>query len=222
MLDLIKESWNQPSTSLQIPRREENNYRTHKNDTAFLTKHPAPNSIIVQSNQSQAGNRSKVTPTNREGWKLDVLGLRLYSLASFVMRVSNYQAAMGAYQRQLWSKRLPILQAAPEETRAAVLNTHLEATTLAKQQCLASRHTADATSKAMTSAIALKRHAWLRSVGITDYARSHIEDLSFDSAGLFNEKKDEVIENLHKIQENNSFLFSPTTMFPNVSVAQTF
>ena len=49
----------------------------------------------------------------------------------FVMRVSNYQAMMGTYHRQLWNKILPILQAAPEDVRATALNTHLEATTLA-------------------------------------------------------------------------------------------
>ena len=75
-----------------------------------------------------------------------MLGHHLYSLASFVMRVSNYQAMMGAYNRQLWNKILPILQTAPEEVRTSAFNTHLEATTLAKQQPLAARHTADANS----------------------------------------------------------------------------
>ena len=59
---------------------------------------------------------------------------------------------------------------------------------------------ADAVSKAMTSAIALKRHAW-HSAGIIDDAQSHTEDLPFDGVGLFNEKTDEVMENLHKIRK---------------------
>ena len=95
MLDLIEESWDKPSSSLQMSRHVENHYRTHGSDTAFLGKHPLPNAIIVPSNQSQAGNCSTVNPTNREGGKLDVLGRCLYSLTSFVMRVSNYQAAIG-------------------------------------------------------------------------------------------------------------------------------
>ena len=75
---------------------------------------------------------------------------------------------MGAYHRQLWNKILLVLQAAPEEFRASALNTYLEATPLAKQQCLASRHMADAASKPLASAIALRQHAWLQSAGITD------------------------------------------------------
>ena len=104
------------------------------------------------------------------------------------MRVSDYQAAMGACHRQLWNKILPVLQAAPEEIRTSALNTHLEATTLAKQQRFSSRHTADASSKSLASAIALRWHIWLRAVGITDNAWSRIEDLPFDGVGPFNNK----------------------------------
>ena len=71
-----------------------------------------------------------VTPTN-EGRKLDVLRRRLYSLASFIMRVFDYQAAIGAYQSQLWHKILLSLQAAPKDIRATVISTHLEAIMLA-------------------------------------------------------------------------------------------
>ena len=122
-----------------------------------MFRHPTLNSIIVQSNQSRAGNRSAVTPTNEEGRKLDVLGCHLYLLASFVMRVSNYQATMGAYHRQLWNKSLPILQTAPGDVRTASLNTHLEAINLAKQ-CVVAHHTADAASKSLVSSIILSKH----------------------------------------------------------------
>ena len=106
---------------------------------------------------------------------------------------------MRAYHGQLWYKILPVLQA--EEVRTAALNTHLEATTLAKQQRLASHHTADTASKSLASAIALRRHAWLWSARINDNARARIEDLSFDGVGLFNEKADKVMENLHKMRK---------------------
>nr|XP_020644694.1 voltage-dependent calcium channel subunit alpha-2/delta-4 [Pogona vitticeps] len=196
----IKESWDKSSTSLQIPRQVENHYRTHITDTSFLIKHPLPNSIIVQSNQSRAGNRSSVTPTNKEGRKLDVLVCHLYLVASFVIRVSNYQATMGAYHR-LWNKILPILQTTPEDVRTAALNIHLEAITLAKQQHLAAHHIADAASKSLVSSITLRQHAWVRSSRIMNDARTCIEELPFDGAGLFNEKTDYVMENLHKIHK---------------------
>ena len=77
----------------------------------------------------------------------------------------------------MWNKVLPVLQAAPEETRTSALNAHLEVTALTKQQRLASRHRADAASKAMTLTIALCRHAWLCLAGINDDAMSQTEEL---------------------------------------------
>ena len=104
------------------------------------------------------------------------------------MWVANYQADMGAYHRQLWNKILPVIQTAPESSKTEALNIHAEASTLAKQQRIASCHTADAASKAMANSIPLRRHTWLRSAGISDDTRSRIEDLPFDGTGLFNEK----------------------------------
>ena len=103
LMELIKESWNQPSTSSPVACRTENLYRTHGDDTNFLLKHPVPNSIIVQLNSSKSSGKAHVTPTNREGQKLDVLGQNIYSFTTFLLIVVNYQVAMGAYQRQLWS-----------------------------------------------------------------------------------------------------------------------
>ena len=99
LMELIKESWNQLSTSLPVARRTENLYRTHGDDTNFLIKHPAPNSIIVQSSSSKSSGKSHVTPTNREGRKLYVLGRKIHSFITFLLRVVNYQAAMRAYKR---------------------------------------------------------------------------------------------------------------------------
>ena len=66
---------------------------------------------------------------------------------------------MGAYQGHLWYKVLPALKNAPEATKQELLNAYTEATTLAKQQRVASRNTADAASKAMATSIVIRRHA---------------------------------------------------------------
>ena len=161
MLDLIKESWDKPSSSLQISRCTENHYKTHGPNTNFLTKLPTPKSIIVESNQSRAWNKSSIAPTNREGRKLDTVGRRLYSLTLVMMRVANYQAAMGVYHRQLWNKILPLLEAAPVSVKSEAITIHTEASTLTKQQRIASHDTADAASKAMATSVALRRRAWL-------------------------------------------------------------
>ena len=95
------------------------------------------------------------------------------------MRIANYQAAMGEYHRQLWNKIPPFLQAILDASKSEALNVHAEATTLAKQQRIASHHTADAVSKAMATFIALRHHAWLRS---SLYTIQHEGDLGRGSS----------------------------------------
>ena len=77
-------------------------YRIHGEEINFLSKHPAPNSVIVHANASKASGRPHVTPTNKEGRKMDGLGRKIYNFQSFLLKICNYQAAMGAYQKHLW------------------------------------------------------------------------------------------------------------------------
>ena len=125
---------------------------------------------------------------------------KIYSFATFMLRVAKYEAAMGAYQKQLWSRVLPALESAPEETQD-ILNTYAEALTVSRHQRLASRHSADVSAKTLVSAVALRRHAWFRASGIIEDAKKQIEDQPFNAKGLFSEKTDDSLENLHKIKK---------------------
>lgn len=51
----------------------------------------------------------------------------------------------------------------------------------------------------MTTAISLRRHAWLRSATILADARRAIEDLPFDGSGLFDGKLDDILGELQKM-----------------------
>ena len=122
----------------------------------------------------------------------------MYSMTTFVLRAVNYLVAMGAYQKQLWSRILPVLQVAPKDIRQLCLDIHAEALTVSKHQRLASRHIADATAKNFASLITLRKHAWLRSANIVDDIKTRVENLPFDASDLFNQSTDENLENLHK------------------------
>ena len=119
-------------------------------------------------------------------------------MTTFALRALNYLVAMGAYQKQLWTRVLPALQVASEDIRQMCLNSHAEALTVSKHQRLASRHVADATPRNLASIITLRRYAWLRSANIVDDIKARIKNLPFDASGLFSEKTDENLENLHK------------------------
>ena len=111
LLELTKQTWTIPSSIQQMSCKVENLYKTHGDNTTFLFKHPPPNSLIVDVTQNRARNHSSTTPNNKEDRKLDIVGCRIYSLAS-TLCAANYIAAMGAYHRYLWNKALPSLQSA--------------------------------------------------------------------------------------------------------------
>ena len=124
LLELAKQIWTKPSSIPQMSCKVENFYRTHGDATAFLFKHPPPNSLIVDATQTRVRNRSSTTPSNKEGRKLDIAGCRGYSLASFNLWAANYIATMGPYHRYLWNKVLPSLQSASGEYKTRGLAFH--------------------------------------------------------------------------------------------------
>ena len=53
----------------------------------------------------------------------------------------------------------------------------------------------------MATAVALRRHARLHSAHIADDSCMCIEDLPFDAFGLFDNKTDEILDNLQKLRK---------------------
>ena len=210
LTNIIKDFWNQPSTTPSLSRRTENLYRVSGDDAKFLLKHPIPNSLIVETSCTRPSGKSHVTPTNKEGKKMEILGRKIYSLIAFILRVANYQTAFGAYQKQLWLKILPGLRMIPEDVRQGFLNTYEEAQTVSKHLRIATRHSVEAAARILMSAVTLRRHAWLRAANILDDVKAKIENLPFDASGLFSEKTDSHLEELHKAKKTaKSYYIQP-------------
>ncbi|KAJ7332790.1 hypothetical protein JRQ81_014970 [Phrynocephalus forsythii] len=185
MLEKAKEAWAKPSSNPLIPRRIDSLYKTHGDGTDFLMKHPLPNSVIVDATQNRGKSHSNTTPSNKEARKLDLIGRRHYSLASFSLRALNYLCAMEAYTRHLLLTFPEFMQHLPEEQKAKAQASYPEVLSLIDYQMITSLHITDAASKQLTTAIHLHHHAWLRTANITDDARNRIEDSPFDGEGLF-------------------------------------
>ncbi|KAJ7332169.1 hypothetical protein JRQ81_014349 [Phrynocephalus forsythii] len=199
LLNKARAAWNKPSSTPLMPRRVDNLYRTHGDDTACLSRHPLPNSVIVNATQNRNRSSSMSAPSNKESRKLDMIGRCHYSLASFSLRNSNYMCAMEAYTRHVLLKLLPLLDTMPDATRDKALAYHSEIMSLVDYETIAARHAAEAASKQLATAVFLRRHVWLRTTTITDDARNRIEDSPFDGEGLFASSTDEALDNILKM-----------------------
>lgn len=197
----------------QMPRRMEALYKIAGTDIDFLTVHPPPNSVVVKSTQFKSRIRPDSTPMNK-GKKLDTIGKRQYSYSTFTLRVANYLAAMGAYQRHLWNKILPLFSELPEDVRKKADDIHKEAMALSRQERIPARHVVDASARQASTSVALRRHAWLRSSTLPEDIRLHIEDMPFDGLGLFDVKTDAVLNEHQKMKKTAKTYSSQTSYRP--------
>ena len=72
---------------------------------------------------------------------------------------------------------------------------------LAQQERIATRHMVDTASKQIATSVTLRHYAWLHSASISEDARYRIEDLPFDGVGLYDDKTDEILDNLIKLRK---------------------
>ncbi|KAJ7329889.1 hypothetical protein JRQ81_016063 [Phrynocephalus forsythii] len=196
-----KEAWTKPSSNPLIPRRIDNFYKTHGEGTDFLMKHPLPNSVIVDANQNRGRSHSNTTLSNKEARKLDLVGRRHYSMASFSLRALSYLCAMEAYTRHILLTFPAFIDLLPEEHKVKAQVSYSEVLSLIDYQMITSLHLTDAASKQLTTAIHLRCHAWLRMANITDDARNRIEDSPFDGEGLFATSTDASLDNIQKMHK---------------------
>ncbi|KAJ7344354.1 hypothetical protein JRQ81_000304 [Phrynocephalus forsythii] len=203
-----------------MPRRTDNLYRTHGDEVEFLARHPLPNSLIVDATQNRAKNTSTSTPSNKGGRKLDLMGKKQYSLASFSLHTTNHLCAMEAYSRHLLLEMLPVFEQLPDDAKAKLSAYHAELLTLLDYQTIASCHIADTSARQLANAVFLCRHAWLRTVTITDDAHNRIEGAPFDGEGLFAATTGESLDNILKMRKTaRSYAFQGSVPSNSVPVA---
>lgn len=135
-------------------------YRLQEVGTKFLFSHPRPISMVVSS--SSKLKKVHCVPTDREGKKLDALGRYFYTIGSLGVPLTAYSGFMGRHQYYLWDQLRDIFAELPEDLKAKARQVQGEGMTLVKHQLTAARHSLDACTKAMVSAVTLRQHSWLR------------------------------------------------------------
>ncbi|KAJ7338320.1 hypothetical protein JRQ81_011288 [Phrynocephalus forsythii] len=156
LLQRSKAMFAKPSSVALMPRRVDNLYKVHGDDALFLSKHPHPNSLIVNASQNRSKSTSSTTPSNKEAKKLDVIGRRHYSLGSFSLRASNYLVAMQAYTRHFLQKLPFHWDSLLSDHRSALRSRLSELLAVLDYQTLTARHLADAALKQLATSVYLR------------------------------------------------------------------
>ncbi|KAJ7308477.1 hypothetical protein JRQ81_009028 [Phrynocephalus forsythii] len=163
-LMMVEDSF-QAVSSTSVSRKLESLY---DDKAPYLDKHLAPNSVVVASSQVQSHSKQTPVPPSKEGRQIDTIGRNLYSSATLLHKICNYQGAVGAYQRDLLVHLHPFLELIPEDKRAEASALYDESMALAAQQMRASKPAFDCSSKVLNTSITLRRHAWLWTTGLSD------------------------------------------------------
>ncbi|XP_042300407.1 uncharacterized protein LOC121918419, partial [Sceloporus undulatus] len=188
---LARRSWEAPSSTSSNNRKVESLYRISPTTPSWLFGHPKQNSAIVEGSQRASTPKASLMPSDREAKKIDALAKKAYFSSALGMRVANYNACMGAYIQWLMEKISPLVPDLPDDSQAILAEVRDEAHSIGSWIITSARHATDCSAKSMAAAIALRRHAWLRSSDLNQNARTTIEDMPFDEEGLFHRETDE-------------------------------
>lgn len=198
LLDIAKGLWAKPASVPLRARKLEAMYKVKKEGCEFLFTNPIANSLVAEVFPSRRSG-AHIFPFEKEGRKLDFLGRKIYTSAALSLRIANLNAIMGGYQTFLWENITQHLDTLSDDKRSLVKLIQTEGIKIGKQQISAACHLVDTASKAMASAVVLRRHSWLRATGFPSNIRARVEDLPFEGKGVFSTRTDEM---LHQIRKN--------------------
>nr|XP_016847451.1 PREDICTED: uncharacterized protein LOC107982586 [Anolis carolinensis] len=201
LIEIIKNEGVSPAALPATPRRAEYLYKIDFTGAQWLAKQPKLNSRVVDVTQPKQIQRSQPAPTDKEGKKLESMGKKFYSASCLFARMAHYGAYTGAYQTYLWEKMTQYLDLLPAQHQAMARAFQQEACLLSELQKDLAKNIADASGKLLAGAISLRRHAWLRAANLSPSAKSVIEDLPLDEAGIFNPDTDAQIKDTHEVTQ---------------------
>ncbi|KAF7247828.1 Chitin elicitor receptor kinase 1 [Varanus komodoensis] len=127
-----------------------------------------------------------------------MIACHIYASTGLGLHISNYDVMMGRYQAFLWQKMETLAAFLLDQQRELARVFLTKRLQLSKQQIATVCHHIDCDSRALVSAVAICRHAWLQEVNLLQETRSHVKSMLFDRGGLFHSQTDEHLDTLQK------------------------
>ncbi|KAJ1095605.1 hypothetical protein NDU88_000764 [Pleurodeles waltl] len=190
--DPVLEVWKRPVSSPAVHRAVARRYRAAPTDPGFLSRHPTPESLVVQascSSKSAPGSFPTV-PGDRDSKKLDAQSKKIFSSCSLAFKATNATCILGRYVHALMED----ISSSFTELPQGLLDVVSDAQAAATQIIQAGLDTTDSVARAMGTTVVARRQAWLRNSGFSADVQSTLLDLPFDGDKLFGAKADSALE----------------------------
>ncbi|KAJ1158112.1 hypothetical protein NDU88_010806 [Pleurodeles waltl] len=192
LLEPVLEVWKKPVSSSAVNRSVARRYRAAPADPGFLTRHPTPESLVVQASSSarSAPGSFPSVPSDRDSKKMDMASKKAFSSCSMALKSTNATCILGRYIYALMDE----ITSTHTEIPQGLLNLVSDAQAAATQVIQSGLDTTDSVARAMGTAVVTRRQAWLRNSGFSSDVQSTLLDLPFDGDKLFGAKADSALE----------------------------
>ncbi|KAJ1165464.1 hypothetical protein NDU88_005892 [Pleurodeles waltl] len=110
LLDPIKDIWKKPVSSSAVNRAVARRYRVAPGDPVFLSKHPTPESLVVQASCSSRSSPGSFpgTPADRASKKMDHSAKKAFSSCSMALKSTTQPEFWDVIFMPLWRKQKAI------------------------------------------------------------------------------------------------------------------
>lgn len=140
---------------------------------------------------------SHSSPTDKRE-KVDVAGHKFYSTGVLGIKGMSCIACMSRYTYAVWEQMPKVLDTIPQNKCVKWRFLQKGGMLFSKQLLNSAKHILDLFAKTLTSAVFLRRHAWLHFTDLQHVTRAVIEDLPFRDEGLFGTTTDTVLQYMDK------------------------
>uniref|UniRef100_K7EYV2 Lamina-associated polypeptide 2 alpha C-terminal domain-containing protein n=1 Tax=Pelodiscus sinensis TaxID=13735 RepID=K7EYV2_PELSI len=194
IMEVADEIWQTPTSVAPTSKKADRKYFVPAKGLDFLFNLPQPNSLVVDAAQ----RRGKVpqyrnTLLDKDNKKLDVLGRKVYSSATLLLRIANYSAHLSNHNFDNYSKLADLLHHLPDTKKPLLKAIVQEGYASCSAALQIAMNVADTAARAAATGIAMRRSSWLSSAGAPKELQSKVEDLPFDKLKLFAANTDEVL-----------------------------
>ncbi|XP_044851192.1 voltage-dependent P/Q-type calcium channel subunit alpha-1A-like [Mauremys mutica] len=189
--------WQSPASVPPTARSVERKYSVPPTGYEYLYTHPAPDSLVVQSvNDRERHGQPAPAPKSKDARRMDLLGRKVYSAGGLQLRIANQLALLARYAFDIFvslAKYSELIPAASRQEFSALVEEGRKASRSSIQAALDS---ADSGARTLASGVTMRRISWLQSSILLPEVQYTLQDLPFETHGLFSEKTDSRIQTL--------------------------